>query len=71
MAPERTLPPLEADERTTLTAFLDSQSTSYLAWAWNADFDCSQGPGLITDYVPGTPTNFGAAYKAHLASLGL
>jgi uncharacterized damage-inducible protein DinB len=25
MAPERTLPPLEADERTTLTAFLDSQ----------------------------------------------
>jgi aryl-phospho-beta-D-glucosidase BglC (GH1 family) len=54
-----------------LTTWLDSQSTSYLAWAWNADFDCSSGPGLVTDYVPGTPTNFGAAYKAHLASLGL
>jgi hypothetical protein len=54
-----------------LTTWLDSQSTSYLAWAWNADFDCSSGPGLVTDYVPGTPTNYGAAYKAHLASLGL
>jgi endoglucanase len=54
-----------------LTTWLDSQNTSYLAWAWNADFQCSSGPGLITDYVPGTPTAFGAAYKAHLASLGL
>ena len=54
-----------------LTSWLDSESTGYLAWAWNADFNCSSGPGLITDYVPGDPTNFGAAYKAHLASLGL
>ncbi len=54
-----------------LTTWLDSQSTSYLAWAWNADFNCSSGPGLITDYVPGDATAFGAAYKAHLASLGL
>ncbi len=54
-----------------LTSWLDSQNTSYLAWAWNADFNCSSGPGLVTDYVPGTPTNYGAAYKAHLASLGL
>jgi endoglucanase len=54
-----------------LTSWLDSESTSYLAWAWNADFNCSSGPGLVTDYVPGTPTNYGAAYKAHLASLGL
>ncbi|HEX6519595.1 MAG TPA: cellulase family glycosylhydrolase [Streptosporangiaceae bacterium] len=54
-----------------LTTWLDSQHASYLAWAWNADFNCSSGPGLITDYVPGTPTAFGAAYKAHLASLGL
>ena len=36
-----------------LTTWLDSQNTSYLAWAWNADFNCSSGPGLITDYVPG------------------
>jgi endoglucanase len=54
-----------------LTTWLDSESTSYLAWAWNADFNCSSGPGLITDYVPGDPTAYGAAYKAHLASLGL
>ena len=54
-----------------LTTWLDSQNTSYLAWAWNADFNCSSGPGLITDYVPGDPTTYGAAYKAHLASLGL
>ena len=54
-----------------LTTWLDSQNTSYLAWAWNADFNCSSGPGLVTDYVPGDPTAFGAAYKAHLASLGL
>jgi hypothetical protein len=52
-----------------LTTWLDSQNTSYLAWAWNADFNCSSGPGLITDYT-GTPTAYGAAYKAHLASLG-
>jgi endoglucanase len=51
-----------------LMAFLDTTSSSYLAWAWNADFQCSSGPGLITDYT-GTPTAYGAAYKAHLQSL--
>jgi hypothetical protein len=51
-----------------LMAWLDSQSSSYLAWAWNADFNCSSGPGLITDYQ-GDPTGFGAPYQAHLASL--
>jgi hypothetical protein len=55
---------------TPLTTWLDSQNTSYLAWAWNADFNCSSGPGLVTDYVPGDPTAYGAAYKSHLASLG-
>ncbi len=52
-----------------LTTWLDSEHTSYLAWAWNADFNCSTGPGLITDYT-GTATAYGAAYKAHLASIG-
>jgi endoglucanase len=51
-----------------LTTWLDSQQSSYIAWAWNADFGCGAGPGLITDYA-GTPTNFGAAYKAHLLAL--
>ena len=55
---------------TPLTTWLDSQNTSYLAWAWNADFNCSSGPGLVTDYVPGDPTAYGAVYKSHLASVG-
>jgi endoglucanase len=52
----------------SLTAWLKSQNTSFLAWAWNADFNCSSGPGLITDYT-GTPTNYGAAYKAIMQAL--
>ena len=51
-----------------LTAFLESQNTSFVAWAWNADFNCSSGPGLITDYT-GTPTAYGAAYKAIMGAL--
>jgi endoglucanase len=51
-----------------LTAWLDSESTGYLAWAWNADFNCSTGPGLIIDY-DGDPTAYGAAYQAHLLGL--
>jgi endoglucanase len=54
---------------TPLMTWLDSQQTSYLAWAWNADFNCSSGPGLISDYS-GTPTNYGAGVKSHLLSLG-
>jgi endoglucanase len=51
-----------------LMSYLDSEQTSYLAWAWNADFNCSTGPGLITDYT-GTPTAYGAGYESHLESL--
>jgi endoglucanase len=52
----------------SLTSWLESEDTSFLAWAWNADFACSSGPGLITDYT-GTPTAYGAAYKAILQAL--
>jgi endoglucanase len=52
----------------SLTSWLESENTSFLAWAWNADFACSSGPGLITDYT-GTPTAYGAAYKAILQAL--
>ena len=52
-----------------LMAWLDSESTGYLAWAWNADFNCSGGPSLIIDYQ-GDPTGFGTPYQSHLASLG-
>jgi endoglucanase len=51
-----------------LMAYLDSQSTSYLAWAWNADFSCAGGPGLISSYS-GQATAYGAGYESHLRSL--
>jgi hypothetical protein len=53
---------------TALMNWLDSQSSSYLAWAWNADFPCASGPSLITNYT-GSPTPYGAGYRAHLRSL--
>jgi endoglucanase len=53
---------------TPLTTWMESVGISFLAWAWNADFACSSGPGLITDYT-GTPTAYGAAYKAILQAL--
>jgi hypothetical protein len=51
-----------------LMTWLDSEDTSYLAWAWNADFNCSSGPGLITNY-DGAATAFGAGFQSHLRSL--
>jgi endoglucanase len=51
-----------------LMSWLDARSTSYLAWAWNADFGCARGPGLITSYR-GAPTSYGAGYRSHLRSL--
>ncbi|HTZ30444.1 MAG TPA: cellulase family glycosylhydrolase [Streptosporangiaceae bacterium] len=51
-----------------LMTWLDSEGTSYLAWAWNADFNCSSGPGLITNY-DGAATAFGAGYESHLQAL--
>jgi endoglucanase len=51
-----------------LTTWLESENISFLAWAWNADFNCSSGPGLITDYN-GDPTPYGAAYQAILQRL--
>ena len=51
-----------------LMSWLDSESAGYLAWAWNADFACSSGPGLITGYT-GTPTAYGAGVETHLQSL--
>ena len=41
-----------------LTSWLNSKSTSYLAWAWDTDSNCATGPGLITSYA-GTPTPYG------------
>jgi endoglucanase len=52
----------------SLMNWLDARSTGYLGWAWNADFNCSSGPSLITSY-DGTPTAFGAGFQSHLRSL--
>jgi endoglucanase len=49
----------------TLMRWMDSHGASYLAWTWNT-WNCSSGPALVSDYS-GTPTNFGAGYKSHLA----
>ena len=51
-----------------LMRWLDARNTSYLGWAWNADFNCASGPSLITSYA-GTPTAYGKGYRAHLRSL--
>jgi endoglucanase len=51
-----------------LMRWLDHTHTSYLAWAWNADFSCSAGPGLITSYG-GHPTGYGIGYRRHLRDL--
>jgi hypothetical protein len=51
----------------SLMSWLDSQHTGYLGWTWN-NWDCASGPSLITDYT-GTPTAYGAGFKAHLLSL--
>jgi hypothetical protein len=50
-----------------LTSWLNSENTSYLAWTWN-NWNTGCNPVLITDYA-GTPTAFGAAYKAILQAL--
>ncbi len=49
-----------------LLPWADSHEIGYLAWAWNAA-SCGAGPSLIADYT-GTPTPYGAWYKAYLAS---
>jgi len=50
----------------TLMTWLDSHAASYDAWTWNT-WDCSAGPSLISN-LDGTPTAYGAGYKAHLTS---
>jgi hypothetical protein len=50
----------------TLLPWADSHHVGYLAWAWNAA-GCGGGPSLISDYS-GTPTAYGAAYRAHISA---
>ncbi len=53
----------------TLTSWFDLHGIGYLAWTWTNSGNCSGTPSLISDWT-GTPTNYGAGYKAHLLSLG-
>jgi endoglucanase len=46
----------------------DGAGVSYLGWAWNADFNCNNGPALVSDWT-GTPTAFGAGLQTHLATV--
>jgi endoglucanase len=49
----------------TLLPWADSHRIGYLGWTWNT-WSCGGGPSLISDYS-GTPTAYGAAYKAHIS----
>ena len=48
--------------------FADHHGISYLGWAWFVG-SCSSFPSMIANYA-GTPTAFGAGYRAHLSALG-
>jgi hypothetical protein len=50
----------------TLLPWADSHQIGYVAWAWNTA-GCGGGPALISDYG-GTPTAYGAAYRAYLSA---
>jgi endoglucanase len=53
----------------TLMPWLDAHDTSYVAFTWDVwPGSCNGYPALISSYS-GTPTSYGAAYRAHLATL--
>jgi endoglucanase len=49
-------------------SWADAHGVSYLGWAWNSDFNCNSGPGLVSD-DQGTPTGFGIGLRDHLAAV--
>ncbi len=49
-----------------LMNWLDGRGQGYVAWAWNVEGTCADGPQLIRDYA-GTPTGYGQAFRDHLA----
>jgi endoglucanase len=50
----------------SLTTWLSSESTSYLAWTWDAWGSC---PSVLITGCAGDPTPYGAAYQAVLQAL--
>lgn len=53
----------------TLMSWLDAHGIGYLAWTWTVTGNCGGTPSLISSYT-GTPTNYGAGYRAHLIARG-
>jgi len=51
----------------TYMPWADAAGISYLGWTWDT-WNCNSGPALITAY-DGTPTAFGAGFRAHVVSL--
>jgi hypothetical protein len=51
----------------TYMPWADAAGISYLGWTWDT-WNCNSGPALISGY-DGTPTPFGAGFRAHLLSL--
>ncbi len=54
-------------------SWADAHGVSYLGWTWDStgppsDWNCSEGPALITDYE-GDPTEYGIGLREHLAAL--
>jgi hypothetical protein len=50
----------------TYMPWADAAGISYLGWTWDT-WNCNSGPALISGY-DGTPTRFGAGFRAHLQS---
>lgn len=46
----------------------DHEGISYLGWAWDAGWNCSTGPSLITSWS-GAPTAYGIGLRHHLDAL--
>jgi hypothetical protein len=51
----------------TYMPWADAEGISYLGWTWDT-WNCNSGPALVSNYH-GTPTAFGAGFRAHLLSL--
>ncbi len=49
-------------------SWADTTGISYLGWAWDAGWSCSNGPALITSWI-GTPTAYGVGLEDHLRTL--
>lgn len=52
----------------TYMEWADRRGISYLAWAWDAGWNCGGGPSLVTSWA-GAPTAYGLGFRTHLEEL--